>query len=76
MPNLTNSQEPEPVFFGPLRPEPKPLEKKYQETEPELEPLEKKIRSRSRLTIKSGAGAGVGAAKKFAVSPALTYYLN
>ena len=26
--NLTNSQEPEPVFFGPLEPEPGPLEKK------------------------------------------------
>ena len=35
LPNLTNSQEPEPVFFGPLEPE--PLEKKYQE--PKLEPL-------------------------------------
>ena len=41
MPNLTNSQEPE------------PLEKKYQEPEP----LGKKIRSRSRLKKTSGAGA-------------------
>ena len=61
MPNLTNIQEPEPFFFGPLEPE--PLEKiktgagaaweKNQESEPE--PLEKKS----------------GAAKKFACSPAL-----
>ena len=35
MPNLTNSQEPEPHFFGPMEPEPEPLEKKYQESEPE-----------------------------------------
>ena len=63
MPNLTNSQEPEPVFFGHLVPEPEPLEKKY----PEPEPLGKKIRSRSRLKKKSEAGA----AKKFAGSPAL-----
>ena len=48
MPNLTNSQEPEPVFFGPLvpKPEPEPLEKKIHEPEPK--PLEKKVRSRSR----------------------------
>ena len=32
MPNLTNSQEPEPAFFGPLESE--PFEKKYQEPEP------------------------------------------
>ena len=47
MPNLTNSQEPEPqgdACFDPFEPEPVPLEKKYQE--PEL--LRKK---------KSGAGA-------------------
>ena len=49
--NLTNSQEPEPGVFGSLEPE----------------PLGKKIRSRSRLKKKSGAGA----AKKFAGSPAL-----
>ena len=42
-PNLTKSQEPELVFFGPLEPEP--------------EPLEKNTRSRSRLGKKSGAGA-------------------
>ena len=41
LPNLTNSKEPEPVFFGPLKPE--PLEKKYQEPEP--------------LGKKTGAGA-------------------
>ena len=52
---LTNSQEPEPVFFGPLEPEPEPLEntKTYQEPEP--------------LGKKSGAGA----AKKLASSQAL-----
>ena len=52
-------------YFGPLEPEPEPLEKKYQEPEP--------------LGKKSGAGAGAakkkavvaGAAKKFAGSPAL-----
>ena len=44
LPNLTNSQEPEPGFFGPIEPE--PIEKEYQETEPE--PLGKKIRSWSR----------------------------
>ena len=53
--------EPEPGVFGPLEPE--SLVKKYQEPEP----LGKKIRSRSRLKKKSGAGA----AKKFAGSPAL-----
>ena len=36
--------------FGPLEPEPEPLEKKYQE--PETEPLGKKIRSRSRSRLK------------------------
>ena len=35
LPNLNNSQEPEPVLFGPLKPEPEPREKKYQEPEPE-----------------------------------------
>ena len=55
----------EPGVFGPLEPEPEPLEKKYQEPEP----LGKTIRSRSRLKKKSGGGAG--AAKKFAGSPAL-----
>ena len=58
----------EPDVFGPLEPEPEPLEKKYQEPEP----LGKKIRSRSRLKKKSGAGA----AKKFAGSPALKKTLN
>ena len=48
LPNLTNSQGPELVFFGPLEPEP--------------ELLKKNIRSRSRLGEKSGAGAGAGAA--------------
>ena len=62
MPNLTNS--PEPVFLAPPS-EPEPLEKKYKEPEP----LGKKISSRSRLKKKSGAGAG--ASKKFAGSPAL-----
>ena len=38
----------------------------------EPEPLGKKIRSRSRLKIKSGAGA----AKKFAGSPALKKYIH
>ena len=28
LPNLTNSQEPEPDFFGPLEPQQEPLEKK------------------------------------------------
>ena len=65
--NLTNSQEPEPGFFGPLEPEPEPLEKKYQM--PELEPLGNKIRSRSRSRLKKKSGAG--AAKKLAGSPAL-----
>ena len=52
LPNLTNSQESEPGFFGPMEPE--PLERKYQEPEPlgeinqEPEPLEKKIGSWSR----------------------------
>ena len=45
LPNLINSQEPEPAFFGPLEPE----------------PLEKNTRSRSlrgsHLGKKSGAGA-------------------
>ena len=63
LPNLTNSQEPEPGIFGPLEPE--PLENKYQEPEPV--PLGKKIRSRSRLKKKSGAGA----AKNISGSPAL-----
>ena len=46
MPSLTNSQKPEPVFFGPLEPE--PLEKKVPgagaawEINQEPEPLEKK----------------------------------
>ena len=64
MPNLTKSQEPEPVFFCPLKPEreAEPLEKNTRsrlgkKQEPEPEPLEKK--------------AGAGAAKKFAGSPAL-----
>ena len=39
LPNLTNSQQPELVFFGPLElepePEPEPFEKKYQQPEPE-----------------------------------------
>ena len=61
MPNLTNSQEPEPEL--------EPLEKKYQE--PGTEPLGEKFRSRSRLKKKLGAGA----AKKFASSPALDIYL-
>ena len=34
-------------FFGPLKPEPEPLEKQYQEPE-SPEPLGKNIRSRSR----------------------------
>ena len=42
LPNLTKSQEPEPVFFVPLELEPEPLMKKYQEPEP----LGGKIRSR------------------------------
>ena len=63
MPYLTNSKEPEPVFFDPMDPEPEPLKKKYQEPKP----LGKKIRSRSHLKKKSGAGA----AKKFAGSPSL-----
>ena len=62
MPNLTNSQEPEP-FFWPLGAG--AARKKYQEPEPE--PLGEKIRSRSRLKKKSGAGA----AKKLAGSPTL-----
>ena len=31
LPNLTNSQESEPACFGPLEPEPEPLEKKIPE---------------------------------------------
>ena len=55
LPNLTNSQEPEPVFLTPCSQsqsrlkkyqEPEPLGKKNQELEPEL--LEKKVRRRSR----------------------------
>ena len=65
LPNLTNSQESEPVFFGPLEPE--PLEKKYQELE--SEPLGKKISSRSRLKKKSVAGAET--TKRLTGSPAL-----
>ena len=52
------AKEPEPGVFGPLEPEPEPLEKKIpgagaaweknQESEPQPEPLEKKVRSRSR----------------------------
>ena len=53
LPNLTNSQEPEPGVFGSLEPEP--------------EPLGKKIKSRSRLKKKLGAGAE----KEIAGSPAL-----
>ena len=54
MPNLTNSQEPRSVFFGPLEPE--PLEKiavagAAWEKNQEPEPLEKKVRSRSRYKI-------------------------
>ena len=62
--NLNSTQEPEPGVFGSLEPE--PLEKNQ---EPETEPLGKKIRSRSRSRLKKKSGAG--AAKKFAVSPAL-----
>ena len=52
LPNLTNSQEAEPVLFGPLEPE--PLEKKIPgagavwEKNQEPEPLEKKVGGRSR----------------------------
>ena len=60
--NLTKSQEAEP-FFLPLGAE--AARKIYQEPEP----LGKTIRSQSRLIKKSGAGAG--AAKKLAGSPAL-----
>ena len=49
-PNLTNSQETEPFFFGPFGAG--ATQKKYQE--PGL--LGKKIRSRSRMKKKSGAG--------------------
>ena len=59
MPNFTNSQNPEPDFFGPLKPESQPLEKKYQEPEPEPEP--------EPLGKKSSAEA----AENFAGSPAL-----
>ena len=48
LPNLTNSQEPEPGAFGSLEPEP--------------EPLEKKTRSRSRSSLGKKSGAGAGAA--------------
>jgi len=68
LPNLTNSQEPEPVFFGPLEPKPEPLGKKIPGTGA-VAALEK-IRSRSRLKKKSGA------AKKLAGSPALPYILT
>ena len=37
MPNLIISQEPEPIFFGPLELEPEPLEKYYQEPGPCLQ---------------------------------------
>ena len=61
MPNLTNSQEPEPSFFL------DPLSRSRSRSKKIPEPLGKKIRSRSRLGEKSGAGA----VKKFAGSPAL-----
>ena len=50
LPNLTNSQEPEPepIFFGPLEPDPEPLEKNTMS----------RSQSRSRLGKKSGARAG------------------
>ena len=67
MPNLTNSLEPEPGFFWPLRAG--AARKKYHELDPE--PLGKKIRSLSRSQLKKKSGAGAGAAKKFAGSPAL-----
>ena len=41
MPNLTDSQEPEP-FFGPLEREPEALEKKYQKPE-RVPPIEYKM---------------------------------
>ena len=52
-PNLTNSQVPEQHVFGPLEPEPEPLEKNYQE----LEPLGEKSGARDAWKKKSGAGA-------------------
>ena len=64
MPNLTNSQEPEPVFL-PLGAKAGTARKKIQgagaawEKNQEPEPLEKK------------SGAGAGAEKKIAGSPAL-----
>ena len=66
MPNLTNSQEPEPGVFWPLGAG--AARKKYQEPEP----LWEKIRSRSRLKTKSGAGA----AKTLAGSSALKNILK
>ena len=50
LPNLTNSQEPEPepIFFGPLEPDPELLEKNTMS----------RSQSRSRLGKKSGARAG------------------
>ena len=76
LPNLTNSQEPEPVFFGPLEPEPEP------------EPLKKIPGAEAGAGAGAGAawqknqkpepeplekksGTGAGAAKKLAVSSAL-----
>ena len=44
---------PEPHVFGPLEPEPEPLEKNYQE----LEPLGEKSGARDAWKKKSGAGA-------------------
>ena len=57
---MTDSQEPELFFCGPLEPE--PLEKKYHEPEPE--PLGTKTRSQSHLKKKSGARAGSGISKR------------
>ena len=48
LPNLTNSQEPEPFFLAPWSRS--RSKKKYQEPEPE--PLGEKIRSRSRSLLK------------------------
>ena len=70
---FAKEQEPEPGVFGPLEPEPGPLEKKI----PGAGAVAawKKIRSqswsRSQRRFKKKSGAGAGAAKKFAGSPAL-----
>ena len=69
LPNLTNSQEPEPGVFSSLEPEQEPEPPEKETRSRSRSRLGKKIRSRSRLKKKSGAGAG--ATKKFAGSPAL-----